>query len=87
MKSALLEKFYTTEAESEMMKEDVDLVDKCDDFKEFFLKATELFKAANFNDHEKFELIIESIKSDQGMFQLEFLRKQNTYEKLRETCL
>ena len=51
------------------------------------MKASKLYKEAKFNDQAKFGLILEAIKSDQGMLQFVFLRKADTYEKVRETCL
>ena len=46
-----------------------------------------MYKAAKFNDQAKFGLIREAIKSDQGMLQFVFLRKEDIYEKVRETRL
>ena len=87
VKSALLEKFSTKKTEAEVMEEAVNLVCKGGDVKEFFVKASKLYKEAKFNDQAKFGLIREAIKSDQGMLQFVFLRKADTYEKVRETCL
>ena len=51
------------------------------------MKAIKLYKEAKFNDQAKFGLIREAFKSDQGMLQFVFLRKADTYEKIRENCL
>ena len=42
---------------------------------------------AKANDRAKFGLSREADKFDQGMLQFVFLRKADTYEKVRETCL
>ena len=86
-KTALLEKFSTKKTEAEVMKEAVNLEYKGGNVKEFFVKASKLYKEAKFNDQAKFGLIREAIKSDQGMLQFVFLRKADTYEKVRENCL
>ena len=87
VKAALLEKFSTKKTEAEVMKEAVNLVYKGGNVKEFFVKASKLYKEAKFNDQAKFGLIREAIKSDQGMLQFVFLRKADTFEKVSETCL
>ena len=55
--------------------------------KEFFVKASKLYREAKFNDQAKFGLIREAIKSDQGMSQFAFWRKADNFERVRETCL
>ena len=87
VKEALLVKFSTKLTEAGVMKEAVNLVYKGGNVKEFFVKASKLYKEAKFNEQAKFGLIREAIKSDQGMLQFVFLRKADTYEKVRETCL
>ena len=87
VKAALLEKFTTKKTKVEVKKEAVNLVYKGDNFKEFFVNASKLYKAANFNDQAKFGLVGEAMKSDQGMLQFESLRKGDTYEKVREICI
>ena len=42
---------------------------------------------SKFNAQSKFGLIREAIKSDQTMLQFVFLRKADTYEKVKNTCL
>ena len=69
------------------MKEAVNLVYRGSNVKEFFVKASRLYKEAKFNDQAKFGLVREAIKSDQGKSQIVFLRKADTYEKVRGTCL
>ena len=86
-KAALLEKFSTKKTEAEVMKEAVNLVYKGGNVKEFFVKASKLYKEAKFNEQAKFGLIREAIKFDQGMSQFVFLIKADTYEKVRENCL
>ena len=68
------------------MKKAVNLVFKGGIVKEFFIKSNKLYEKAKFSDQEKFEFIWE-VKSDQGMLQFLFLRKEDTYEKFKETCL
>ena len=65
----------------------MNLVYRGDNVKEFFVKASKMYKEAEFNDQAKFGLIREAIRSDQGTLQSRFLRKADTYEKVRETCL
>ena len=79
-----MDKFSTKKTEAEVMKEAVNLVYKGGNVKEFFVKASKLYKEAKFDDQAKFRLIREAIKSDQGMLQFLFLRKANTYKKVRE---
>ena len=80
MKTALLEKFSPKKTEAEVMKEAVNLVYKGGNVKKFFVKASELYKEAKFNDRAKFGLIREAIKFDQGILQFVFLRKADTHE-------
>ena len=87
VKEVLLEKFSTKKTEAEVMKEAVNLVSKGGNVKEFFMKASKLCKEAKFHDQARFGSIREAIKSDQEMLQFVFLRKGDTYEKVRETCL
>ena len=87
VKTALLEKFSTKKTEAEVMKEAVNLVHRGDNVKKFSVKASELYKEADFNDLANFGLIREAIKSDQGMIHFVFLRNADMYEKVRETCL
>ena len=51
------------------------------------MKVSKFYKEVKFNDQVKIVLIREAIDSDQGMFQFEFLRKADTYEKFRKNCL
>ena len=69
------------------MKEAVNLVHNRGNVEEFFVKASKLYKLAKFNDQAKFGLVREAIKSNQVMLQFVFLRKADTYEKVKETCL
>ena len=87
VKEALLEKFSTKKTDAEVMKEAVNLVYKESNVKEFFLKATKFYKEAKFNDQAKFGSIGEAIKSDRSMLQFVFLRKADTFEKVRENCI
>ena len=60
------------------MKEALNLLYKGGNFKKFFLKANKLYKEAKFNDRANCGLIREAIKSDKGMLQFAFLRKEDT---------
>ena len=51
------------------------------------MKASKLCEEAKFNDQAKLGLTREAIKSDRGTLELVFLRKADTYEKVKETCL
>ena len=64
VKAALLENFSTKKTESGVMKEAVNIVYKGGKIKEFFLKASKLYKVAKFNHQAKFGLIREAIKFD-----------------------
>ena len=57
--AALLEKFPTKKTEAKEMKGVVNLVYKGGNVKEFFGKASKLYKEAEFNDQAKFGLINE----------------------------
>ena len=67
MKAGLLENFSTKKTEAEVMKEAVNLVYKGDNVKEFFVKASKLYKEAKLTYQAKFGLIREAMKSDQDM--------------------
>ena len=69
------------------MKEAVNLVYRNGNVKEFFIKARKLYKEAKFNGHAKFGLIREAFKFGQGMLRFVFLRKADTYGKVKETRL
>ena len=87
MKAALFGNFSTKNTEAKVMKEAVKLVCKWVNVKEFFIKASTLYKEAKFNDGVKFGLIREAIKTGRGMFQFLFSRKAGTCEKFKETGL
>ena len=69
------------------MKEAVNLTYKDEDAKEFFVRASKLCKKANFNEGTKHGMIMEAIKSDQSLLQFTLLRKVNTFDDVRKTCL
>ena len=87
VKLALLEKFSTKKTEEEVMKEVVNLEQAGSNIMWFFVEVSKMYKEVVFNDQAKFELIKESIQSDQRMLQFLFLRKADTYEKVRENYL
>ena len=84
VKIALLEKFSSTRTEAEVMMEEVNLFYKGGNVKELFLKAIKLYKEAKSNDRVKLGLIRVAIKSDRSILQFVFLRKEDTYKKVRE---
>ena len=86
-KAALLEKFSTTKTEAEVIKGAVNFVYKGGNIEEFFVKASKFYREAKFDDRAKYVSIREAIKSDQGILQLVFLRKADTYEKVTKSSV
>ncbi len=86
VKKAQLEKFSTKKTESETMKEAVNLTYKGEDFK-LLVRASKLYKEANFNDGMRHGMIMEAIKSDEILLQFVLLRKVSTFDCVKDTCL
>ncbi len=51
------------------------------------MRASKLYNEARFNEGTKHGMIMEAIQSDQSLLQFVLLRKANTFEEVKETCL
>ncbi len=60
------------------MNKAVNLTYKGEDVKEFFVRASKLYKEANFNEGTKHGMIMETIKSDQIFFPI-FVAEEGQY--------
>ncbi len=87
VKQTLLAKFSTKKTESETMKEAMNLTYQDEDVKEFYARASKLYKEAYFNEGLKHGMTMEPINSDQSLLQFVLLRKAWTFDDVRETCL
>ncbi len=87
VKKALLEKFSTKKTKSETRKEEVNQSYQGEDVKEFFVKASKVYKEADFNEGTKEGTVIEAIRSDHNLLHFVLLRKVRTSEDVKETCL
>ncbi len=66
------------------MKESVNLNYPGEDVKEFFVRASKLYKEANFNGANR-GIITEAMQSDLSLLQFAVLRKATTFDEMKET--
>ncbi len=86
VETALLENL-SKKTESETIREAVNVSHRGGDVKEFFDKASKLYKVARFNKCTKQGMKIEAIQSDLGLLHFVLLRKAKTFDEVEEACL
>ena len=74
VKGVMLEKFSLRKTESEITKEAISLEYDGGDIQTFLTRADKLYSQAKFNDHAKFRLLRDSLKSDQMLLQFVLFR-------------
>ncbi len=55
--------------------------------KEFFVRASKLYKEASFNECPKHGLTMEAIQWDQGLLNFLLPSKASTFDEVKEMCL
>ncbi len=69
------------------MKKAVNLTYHGEYIKEFFVRASKLYKKAKFNEGTKHGMVLEFIMPDKILLKFVLLRKVRTFEEVKETCM
>ena len=87
VKKAILAKYSKQKTEAEIIQEAVDLRYRGSDVQNFFREAEKLYAEAGFNSMAQFGLVMKAIKTDQKMMEFVLVRGDNTFEKVKKSCL
>ena len=87
VKSAMLAKYSKQKSEAEIIQDAVDLRYNGSDVQSFFREAERSYTDAGFNSMAQFGLVMKAIKSDQKMLEFVLVRGDDSFEKVKKSCL
>ena len=83
----MLSKYSKQKTEAEIIQEAVDFRSSGSNVQNFFRDAMKLYAEAGFNNMAQYGLVMKAIKSDQNMMELVLVRGDDTFEKVKKSCL
>ena len=86
VKRVMLEKFSVRKTESEPIKKDIYLEYDGGDIQAFLNRADKLHSEEKFNEHAKFGLLLDSLKSDHMLLRFVLFRGAKTYNEIKQAC-
>ncbi len=87
VKKVILEKFSTQKTESEIMREALTFRYDGGDIPTFLSRSDKVYNQAKVGDNVKFELLHDTLKSDQMFFQFVLFRGSKNYESIKKACV